>query len=73
MKDHDIVGHAIAAVLPKYDRPWFYIPHLLQLNLVLLVPLMSSAVAGYDGKRLAMSDVTPASLLRHANVQCQDQ
>jgi fructose-specific phosphotransferase system IIC component len=49
MKDHEIVGHALAAVLPKYDRSWFRVPHLLQLNLILLVPLMSSAVAGYDG------------------------
>lgn len=49
MKDQDIVGHALAAVLPQYDRPWFRISHLLQLNLILLVPLMSSAVAGYDG------------------------
>jgi hypothetical protein len=49
MKDEDIVGAAIGGVLPKYDRYWFQIPHLLQLNLVLLVPLISSCVAGYDG------------------------
>jgi hypothetical protein len=50
VKDADIVGEAIAAVLPKYDRPWFKVPHLLKLNLILIVPLISSAVAGYDGK-----------------------
>lgn len=50
MKDQDIVGEALASVLPQYDRPWFRVPHLLQLNLILLVPLLSSAVAGYDGK-----------------------
>lgn len=49
MKDQDIVGEALASVLPQYDRLWFRIPHLLQLNLVLMIPLMSSAVAGYDG------------------------
>lgn len=52
MKDHEIVGEALAAVLPQYGRVWFKVPHLLQLNLILLVPLLSSAVAGYDGKLL---------------------
>lgn len=50
MKDSDIVGEALASVLPQYDRIWLKVPHLLQLNLILLVPLLSSAVAGYDGK-----------------------
>jgi hypothetical protein len=50
VKDADIVGEAIAAVLPKYDRPWFKVSHLLKLNLILIVPLLSSAVAGYDGE-----------------------
>lgn len=45
----DIVGPSIAAVLPDYGRPWYRVPHLLTLNLVLLVPLLSSATAGYDG------------------------
>ncbi|KAJ5651703.1 hypothetical protein N7507_009129 [Penicillium longicatenatum] len=49
MKDQDIVGEALASVLPQHDRPWFRIPSLLKLNLILLVPLLSSAVAGYDG------------------------
>ncbi|KAE8379821.1 general substrate transporter [Aspergillus bertholletiae] len=49
MKDQDIVGEALAAVLPQHSKPWFKVPHLLKLNLILLVPLLSSAVAGYDG------------------------
>lgn len=49
MKDQDIVGEALASVLPQNDRAWFRIPHLLKLNLVLMIPLLSSAVAGYDG------------------------
>ncbi|OJJ77918.1 hypothetical protein ASPBRDRAFT_114178 [Aspergillus brasiliensis CBS 101740] len=49
MKDQEIVGEALAAVLPQHDKPWFRVPHLLKLNLILLVPLLSSAVAGYDG------------------------
>ena len=39
---------------PQYDQFWFQIPHLLKLNLVLMVPLMSSAVAGYDGTSFAL-------------------
>ncbi|KAJ5096400.1 hypothetical protein NUU61_005756 [Penicillium alfredii] len=49
MKNQDIVGEALASVLPQYDRPWYRVPHLLQLNLILLIPLLSSSVAGYDG------------------------
>ena len=49
VKDRDIVGEALAKVLPHYEKPWFKVPHLLELNLILLIPLLSSAVAGYDG------------------------
>lgn len=49
MKDQDIVGEALASVLPQYNKIWFRVPHLLQLNFVLMIPLLSSAVAGYDG------------------------
>ncbi|KAH7049466.1 general substrate transporter [Macrophomina phaseolina] len=49
MKDEDIVGATLAEVLPKTSKYWFQQSHLLQLNLILLVPLLSSAVAGYDG------------------------
>ncbi|KAL0934333.1 sugar transporter [Colletotrichum truncatum] len=49
MKDEQIVGAALAEVLPKTDKYWFQQPHLLRLNLLLLVPLLSSSVAGYDG------------------------
>jgi len=49
MKDADIVGHALAEVLPHTTKYWFQIPHLRKLNLILLIPLLSSAVAGYDG------------------------
>ena len=51
VKDSEIVGAALARVLPAYEKPWYRVPHLLQLNLILIVPLLSSAVAGYDGKR----------------------
>ncbi|KOS18842.1 Lactose permease [Escovopsis weberi] len=49
MKDSQIVGESLAEVLPKTDKHWFQQRHLLQLNLILLVPLLSSSVAGYDG------------------------
>jgi len=51
VKDAEIVGAALARVLPSYGKPWYKVPHLLKLNLVLLVPLLSSAVAGYDGEQ----------------------
>ncbi|KAL7661988.1 hypothetical protein ACMYSQ_001351 [Aspergillus niger] len=49
MRNQDIVGEALASVLPQYGRPWYRVSHLLHLNLILLVPLLSSSVAGYDG------------------------
>lgn len=51
VKDAEIVGEALARVLPSYGKSWYRVPHLLKLNLVLLVPLLSSAVAGYDGEQ----------------------
>jgi hypothetical protein len=44
-----IAGDIIQGVLPVTDKYWFQFPHLLHLNLVLLVPLLSSSTAGYDG------------------------
>lgn len=49
VQDKDIVGEALAKVLPAYEKPWYRVPHLLRLNLILIVPLLSSGVAGYDG------------------------
>lgn len=57
MKDQDIVGDALASVLPQYNKAWFRVSHLLELNLILLVPLLSSAVAGYDGTCLPYSAI----------------
>lgn len=50
VKDADLVGEAIMAVRPKCDRPWSKVLHLLKLNLISIVPLLSSAVVGYDGR-----------------------
>ncbi|KAK2597881.1 hypothetical protein N8I77_012636 [Diaporthe amygdali] len=46
--DANIVGAALSEVLPQTDKYWFQQPHLLKLNLVLLVPMLSSSVFGYD-------------------------
>lgn len=48
-KDAKIVGTALAEVLPQTGKYWFQQSHLLRLNLLLLVPLASSSVSGYDG------------------------
>lgn len=47
--DANIVGGAIAEVLPQTDKYWFQQPHLRKLNLILFVPMLSSSVFGYDG------------------------
>ena len=51
VKDSEIVGEALARVLPSYGKPWYKVPHLLKLNMILIVPLLSSATAGYDGEQ----------------------
>ncbi|KAJ5759006.1 general substrate transporter [Penicillium odoratum] len=35
--------------IPQHDKLWFKVPHLLRLNLLLLIPLISSSVCGFDG------------------------
>ncbi|CCF44158.1 lactose permease [Colletotrichum higginsianum] len=47
-----VFGPALAAVLPAHPKPWYLTPHLLKLNLLLLVPLLSSASVGYDGSMM---------------------
>ena len=49
-RDAKIVGSALAEVLPQTNKWWFQQSHLLQLNLLLLIPLLSSSVSGYDGR-----------------------
>ncbi|OAA68708.1 hexose transporter [Niveomyces insectorum RCEF 264] len=49
MRDAQIVGEALAEVLPQTTKWWFQRSHLLRLNFLLLIPLLSSSVAGYDG------------------------
>lgn len=50
-RDANIVGEALAGVLPSTDKYWFQQSHLLRLNGILFIPMLSSAVFGYDGRR----------------------
>ncbi|KAH6715906.1 general substrate transporter [Leptodontidium sp. MPI-SDFR-AT-0119] len=43
------IGGDLAKVLPYQPRSWIFTPHLLKLNLVILVPLLSQSSCGYDG------------------------
>ncbi|KAH7141898.1 general substrate transporter [Dactylonectria macrodidyma] len=46
------IGSGLAAVLPPDSRPWYRVLHLLRLNLILLIPLLSSSAIGYDGSMM---------------------
>ncbi|KAF5529695.1 lactose permease [Fusarium mexicanum] len=48
----DIVGPELLKVLPQTELPWYRTKHLLLLNLMLLVPLLSSSAVGYDGSMM---------------------
>ncbi|KAJ4264254.1 hypothetical protein NW762_005448 [Fusarium torreyae] len=39
----------IVDLLPDYGKPWWKVPHLLKLNLLLMIPLLTSYVSGFDG------------------------
>ncbi|KAK9311650.1 general substrate transporter [Lipomyces starkeyi] len=43
------LGKEILEVLPIHHQPWYKTKHLVHLNLILLVPLFSSATIGFDG------------------------
>ena len=64
VKDSEIVGEALAKVLPSYGKAWYQVPHLLKLNLFLLVPLLSSSVAGYDGRQARTSAMKTSNTFR---------
>jgi len=38
--------------LPNYGKPWFKVPHLLKLNMILIIISLSSTNTGYDGSLL---------------------
>ncbi len=42
----------IRKVLPDDGQPWYRKPHFLMLNLLMLVPYLSSTTNGYDGSML---------------------
>ncbi|EWY80948.1 hypothetical protein FOYG_15241 [Fusarium oxysporum NRRL 32931] len=46
------VGPELLKVLPQTDLPWYRTKHLVLLNLMLLVPLLSSSAVGYDGSMM---------------------
>ncbi|KLU90914.1 lactose permease [Magnaporthiopsis poae ATCC 64411] len=52
-KKEDAPGSDFAAVLPKDGRPWYRTPHLILLNLLLMVLLLSSIIVGYGGSMMS--------------------
>ncbi|KAI1013722.1 hypothetical protein LB503_010526 [Fusarium chuoi] len=46
------VGPELLKVLPQTELPWYRTKHLLLLNLMLLIPLLSSSAVGYDGSMM---------------------
>ncbi|KAI8721712.1 MFS domain-containing protein [Fusarium sp. LHS14.1] len=48
----DAAPPKIADLIPDYKKPWWRVPHLLKLNALLLVPLLTSYVSGFDGSLL---------------------
>ncbi|KAJ1326066.1 hexose transporter-like protein [Microdochium nivale] len=61
------VGVDLAAVLPANAKSWYVTPHLIKLNLFLLVPLLSSATVGYDGSMMNGLQILPQWKLYFGN------
>ncbi|KFA69793.1 hypothetical protein S40285_02453 [Stachybotrys chlorohalonatus IBT 40285] len=50
----------LADVVPNYGKYWWHVPHLRRLNLILLVPIVTTYVPGYDGSMFnGMQSMTP--------------
>ncbi|KAH6884281.1 general substrate transporter [Thelonectria olida] len=47
--DGEMFPPELLAVLPRKPKPWFRTKHLLQLNLLLVIPLLSASALGFDG------------------------
>ncbi|GMG20452.1 unnamed protein product [Ambrosiozyma monospora] len=45
----DVVGSKLAPIMKNDTTPWYKKHHLIMLNLLLLIPIMSSGTNGYDG------------------------
>lgn len=45
-------GMSLDDVLPDLGKPWWKVPHLLKLNLVLLGDLLTPATNGFDGSMM---------------------
>lgn len=39
-------------LLPRHDKPWYRVPHLLKLNLLIGCALQYSSATGYDGSMM---------------------
>ncbi|KAL4879558.1 hypothetical protein BJY04DRAFT_208668 [Aspergillus karnatakaensis] len=39
-------------VCPDLGKPWWRVPHLLKLNILLLVPFLTSYIGGFDGSMI---------------------
>lgn len=45
-------GHNLKHFLPDYGKSWIKVPHLLRLNLLMLIVSLTSTNTGYDGSLL---------------------
>lgn len=48
IEKNNIIETSLFDLVPQYDKYWFKIPHLLRLNLCLLVIILSNASLGFD-------------------------
>ncbi|KAI5238037.1 MFS sugar transporter-like protein [Aureobasidium subglaciale] len=53
-------GLTIDNVLPKHDKPWYRVPHLLQLNIIILAVLLTPTTNGFDGSMMNGLQTLPA-------------
>lgn len=50
---HEVTGPSkLHDVVPDLGKPWYKVPHLLKLNVLLLVPLVTSYLTGFDGSMM---------------------
>ncbi|KAJ4190377.1 hypothetical protein NW755_005518 [Fusarium falciforme] len=56
----DAASPKIADLIPDYGKPWYRVLYLVKLNALLLVPLLTSYVSGFDGSLLNGVQILPS-------------
>lgn len=50
--ENALEGKGVMDIVPKPERLWIFYPYLLQLNILMLAPILAQVVSGFDGSMM---------------------